>query len=88
MDNFEIFILDLAKEYGDDLSNPSIRDQIVRSLSDRLMNRINRNIIMALPDHLIDKLYLLLEQGRMDESQPILNNSGIYQTAIIARTML
>lgn len=48
MDNFEIFILDLAKEYGHELRNPAVRAEIVRSLSHRLMNRINRNILMAL----------------------------------------
>lgn len=48
MDNFEIFILDLAKEYSHDLRNPTVRAEIVRSLSNRLMNRINRNIMMPL----------------------------------------
>ncbi|HEL1618528.1 TPA: hypothetical protein TXL63_000327 [Streptococcus suis] len=88
MDNFEIFILALAEEYGHDLRDPTVRAEIVRHLGDRLMNRINRKILREISSHLIDKACLLLEQGKVDEFQTILNQSGIDQTDIIVRTML
>lgn len=67
MDSFELFILALAGEYGYALWVPPVQSEIVRHLDDRLMNRINRNIQIAILAHLIEKVYLSLQQSRVDE---------------------
>ncbi|HFI2471862.1 hypothetical protein [Streptococcus sp. SS-4456] len=52
------------------------------------MNRIIRNIQIAIPAHLIEKVYLSLQQSRVDEFQTISNQSRIEHADIIVRTML
>ena len=88
MENFEIFVLDMIKARGINIDDPIVRDEFMRTVSNRLMNQINRNIMSALPDHIIDEISLLADQGKMEEIQEIINKSGIDQQAIITRTMI
>ena len=88
MENFEIFVLDMIKARGINIDDPIVRDEFMRTVSNRLMNQINRNIMSALPDHIIDEISLLADQGKMEEIREIINKSGIDQQAIITRTMI
>lgn len=88
MHEIEEFVRSIIRQTGRDISKP-VEDEMVRDLSERLNDQINRNLIDALPEFYVDELNRLMDRDASpEELQSVFDRAGIDQQTIVNQTFI
>lgn len=88
MEQINEYVRSIIRQTGRDIPKP-VEDEMVRDLSERLNDQINRNLIDALPEVYADELGRLLDANASEEElQNVFDKSGIDQQMIVTQTLV
>ncbi len=88
MDQLEQFVREIIKTKNTTLDTET-EQELTREMVERLTNQINRDIINALPEEMVDEINHAMDSGQSPAIVwEVVERSGINQQAIIARTMI
>lgn len=88
MDQLEQFVREIIQAKNTTL-DAETEQGMVEEMVERLTNQINRDIINAMPEEMVDEMNQIMDTSDdMSKVWEVVDRSGINQQAIIARTMI